>query len=139
MTAPVPPQRRELDSQAAALLAARTAVDKHAEHVVVMDLRSLSTITDFFVLCTAGSGPHVNALKDHLEAALEQGGCPVHHVEGLGHAGAIAQPAAHTRQLQWVLMDCGDVVVHLLNEHARVFYRLEDLWADAPRIPIPSA
>lgn len=118
-----------------ALIAARAALEKHAEGVVVMDLRSLSTVTDFFVICTGGSTPHLDALKDHIEAILAERGCPVWHTEGATHA---ARPSGtFPDEPQWVLMDCGDIVVHLLNQRARSFYRLEDLWADAPRVSLP--
>lgn len=123
-----------LDSQAKALLAAQAALEKQADHVVVADLRTLSTVTDFFVMCTAGSSRQIAALKDHLDTVLPQHGCRVWHMEGSpktprGFGPGIDAP-------QWVLLDCGDVVIHLLDERARAFYRLEDLWADAPRIPV---
>ena len=115
-------------SQARALVIARAALEKQAEDVVVMDLRELSTVADFFVVCTAGSGRQINALKDHIEAALKQ------------HAGAVRHTEDSIgREPQWVLMDCGDIVVHLLDAQARDFYRLEQLWADAPRIPVEPA
>ena len=99
-----------------------------------MDLRSLSTVTDCFVICTGGSVRQLKALKEHIEQALSQQGHRVWHVEGItsntGRSGAMA-PEPH-----WVLMDCGDVVVHLLDARARELYQLERLWADAPRIPL---
>ena len=119
-----------IDSQTNALIAGRAAVEKQAEHVVVMDLRAVSTVTDFFVICTADSARQLNALKGHLETVLGQRGCPVWHTEGAPGA-AIGEP-------QWVLLDCGEIVIHLLDPRARAFYRLEELWADAPRIPLPS-
>ena len=124
-----------IDSQAKALLAAQAALDKHAEDVVVMDLRGLSTVADFFIVCTAGSGPQISALQDHIDATLTQQQCPVAHTEGTLSSGTTS---AVTRELQWVLMDCGEIVVHLFNRQARDFYRLEDLWADAPRVPLPA-
>ena len=123
-----------LDSQARALIAARAALEKHAEGVVVMDLRSLSTVADFFVICTAGSGPQITALKEHIEAALKRHGGAVWHIEGSAASPEVLRALNH--HSQWVLMDCGEIVVHLLDEQARTFYRLEQLWADAPRIPI---
>jgi len=122
-----------MDSQAKALLAARAALDKQAEHVVVMDLRALSNVADFFVICTAASPPQRDAIREHIERTLSQQGFPVWHVEGAS-ASAVRGPASF-HQPQWVLMDCGDLVVHLLDQPTRAFYRLEELWADAPRIP----
>ena len=124
-----------LDSQAKALLAARAALDKQAEHVTVLDLRTLSTVADFFVVCTAGSGRQIDALREHIEATLDRVGCAVWHTEGTATAPV---SSSFDRAPQWVLMDCGEIVVHLLDQPARSFYRLEDLWADAPRIPVDS-
>ena len=127
---------------------------------MVLDLRALSSVADFFVVCTAGSARQINALKDHIETALSQQGCVVWHTEGSvssdsgrgparpgdrgGLAGEHSRRAASTGLAsgpfnhgpQWVLMDCGEIVVHLLDQHARTFYRLEDLWADAPRLSL---
>lgn len=122
-----------LDQQAKALLAARVALEKQAEHVVVMDVRTLSNVTDFFVVCTAGSARQLSALKEHIEAALAQHGCRVWHTEGVAGTGGQGMPPGEPN---WVLMDCGDLVVHLLDQPARAFYRLEELWADAPRIAV---
>ena len=100
----------------------------------MLDLRTLSTITDFFVICTAGSSRQVAALKDHIEATLLRQGSAVGHTEGTSapsRGGPNAEPL-------WMLMDCGDLVVHLLDQSARSFYRLEHLWADAPRVPVPA-
>ena len=118
------------------LVAAQAALQKQAEDVVVMDLRSLSSVTDFFVICTAGSGRQVGALKDHIEAVLLQQGCPVWHTEG---STAPPRGGSEDPAFYWVLMDFGELVVHLFDQRARAFYRLEALWADAPRLPLPSA
>ena len=97
-------------------------------------MRALSTVTDFFVICTAESSPQVAAIQARIEAVLAQQREDVWHVEGSAKGSAGAFP----REPQWVLMDCGNLVVHLLDQQARAFYRLEELWADAPRIPVPS-
>jgi ribosome-associated protein len=95
----------------------------------VLDLRALSTIADFFVICSADNLRQIDAIREHIDAQLTQQGGAVWHTEGT----AASSPEA---DLRWVLMDCGDVVVHLQDQRARAFYRLEDLWADAPRIPL---
>ena len=118
-------------SRTNALAAARAALEKQAEDVVILDLRAVSTITDFFLLCTADNPRQIEALKDHIEAVLLRQGCRVEHTEGSAAAARGLSPT-----LQWVLMDCGDLVIHLFDRHARHFYRLEDLWADAPRVPV---
>jgi ribosome-associated protein len=120
-------------ARTSALAAARTALDKQAEDVLILDLRAVSTITDFFLVCTADNARQLDALTDHIEATLLTLGRRAQHIEGAsGSAGA--HPA--TPESRWVLMDCGDLVVHLFDRHAREFYRLEELWADAPRIPV---
>lgn len=119
------------ESHAKALLAARTALEKQGEDVVVLDLRSLSSVTEFFVICTALSARQLTALKDHLEATFARHAYEVWHTEGRA-----AAPSAFNHTPQWILMDCGEVVIHLLDHAARTFYRLEELWADAPRVPL---
>ena len=115
-------------------MAARAALEKHAEGVVVMDLRSLSTVTDFFVICTADSAPQMTAIKDHIETVLSRHGAAIWHTEGT--PSAMKASSGLSQELRWVLLDCGEVVVHLFDQHARTFYRLEDLWADVPRVSV---
>ena len=129
----VAPRGQRIESQAKAIGAAHAALEKQAEDIVVIDLRSLSSVTDFFVICTAGSGRQITALKDHIDFVLSQQGCPVWHTEG---DVAAAPSRGFTHEPQWVLMDYGDLVVHLMDQQARSFYQLEQLWADAPRVPL---
>ena len=112
---------------------------------MVVDLRSLSSVTDFFVICTAGSGRQITALKDHIDAVLSQRGYRVWHTEGEAAAGPArgftpyhggSRGTGFTHETQWVLLDYGDVVMHLMDQQARAFYQLEQLWADAPRVPL---
>lgn len=124
-----------IDSQAKALLAARAALEKHGEDVLLIDLRALSDVTDYFVVCTAQTAPQIAAIRDHIDAMLSRQGESVWHTEG---SPAPAGRPNTSQDLQWVLLDCGEVVVHLLDPRARAFYRLEDLWADAPRTVIDS-
>ena len=126
----------DIDSQAKALLVAQAALDTQAEDVAVLDLRTISTVTDFFIVCTGTSARQIGALKDRVEEALAAHGSRVGHAEGSIPAGGAARSFTH--EPQWVLMDCGDVVVHLMDQQARDFYRLEDLWADAPRLQVPA-
>ena len=130
-------QGPRIESLAKARLVAQAALEKHAEDVIMMDLRSLSSVADFFIIGTAGSRPQLDALKEHIEAQLLQRGGAVWHVEGT--ASSKQMPGNPERDLQWLLMDCGDVVVHLFNTRAREFYQLERLWADAPRLPVTSS
>jgi ribosome-associated protein len=125
------PHHGLLNSRAQALLAAKAALDKQAEDVVVLQVRALTTVADYFVIGTGTSARQIDALREHIETVLRQSGAQVWHVEGT------AAPAASSERADtptWVLMDCGDVVVHLFDPRARAFYRLEELWADAPRV-----
>jgi ribosome-associated protein len=99
---------------------ARYASDRKALEVVQLDLRGLISYTDFFLVCSGRTGRQIKAIHD----AIHQGMKSQHHllperVEGLAQA-------------RWVLMDYLDVVVHIFTADARAYYRLEQLWAEAP-------
>lgn len=106
------------DARTIALLAAEAADAKHAESVVVLDLRGQTLVTDYFVLCTGTSRVQLRAITDGVAEALAP------HRSRPRREGDEAA--------QWVLLDYGDVVVHVFGPEARAFYRLERLWADAP-------
>jgi ribosome-associated protein len=106
-----------------ALLAAKAADDKKSFDILVLDLRGLTSIADYFVICSAGSTTQVDAIADGIGHALAQEGHKPSHIEGM-------PPST------WVLMDYGDVVVHIFDEHTRTYYSLERLWGDAPSIPL---
>jgi ribosome-associated protein len=125
----------KISSQRKALIAAHAALEKHAEGVVVMDLRRLSSVADFFVIATAASHRQLQAITEQVEEALNQRGERVWHIEGMPSPLASRSPQRDDG-LSWVLMDCADVVVHLFNPPARMFYQLERLWGDAPRLPL---
>jgi ribosome-associated protein len=141
------PSPTRLDSRRKAVLAAEAVRDKHAENLVIMDVRALSGVTDFFVIATAGSPPQLKAMRDAVDETLRLVGHRVEHTEGVPKLSrsAAARARRHaTREdapryeeaLAWVLLDCGSVIVHLLNPPAREFYQLEHLWGDAPRISL---
>jgi ribosome-associated protein len=102
----------------AALEAAR---DRKGRDLMVLDLRGLSTATDFFLLVTGTSDMHVRSVAEHLIDELKRAGVRPDHVEGL-------------RGGRWVLIDYIDFVVHVFHPAAREFYQLEDLWGDAARL-----
>lgn len=108
-----------------------------------MDVRAHSSVADFFLLATAGSARQIAAIVEWIDRELRRRGGRVLHVEGLSEPRRGKHRAALTERagadgVSWVLMDCGDLVVHLFNPPARDFYQLERLWADAPRIPVGS-
>jgi ribosome-associated protein len=99
---------------------AQLIVDKKAENVLLLDLRRISPVADYFVLATAQSPLHAQAISDELVEKLRKKGYQVHHVEGYNQA-------------QWILLDYVDIVVHIFLPDIRIFYGLERLWGDAPR------
>jgi len=99
-------------------IAGEIAISKKASDVKILDLRGLTTIADFFVICSADVDVHVKAISDAIVEGLEKNSVKVWHVEGY--------PA-----LRWVLLDYVDVVVHIFDREARQFYGLERLWGDA--------
>lgn len=121
-----------------AVSAAQAAVDKHAEDVVILDVRQLSGVTDFFVMVTARSRPQVLAIVEAVEAAIKRRGRRVHHVEGLTEPGRTHKRQADAERLMWVLLDAGSIVMHVFDPLSREFYKLERLWGDAPRVAIDS-
>jgi ribosome-associated protein len=98
--------------------AAKLAVSKKAEDVVILDLRGLSAVTDFFVICSGSSETHVRAVADAVEEGLKKSDVRKWHIEGYRHR-------------KWVLLDYVDVVVHIFHHKAREYYVLERLWGDA--------
>ena len=94
-------------------------LDRKAIDPVVLDLRGLSSATDYFVIVSGTSDAHVRGMAEHLVTALAPAGVEPHHVEGL-------------QQGRWVLLDYVDFVVHVFHPELRDFYQLERLWGDAP-------
>jgi len=115
-----------MDSPALALELAAAAHGKLGEEIQILDLRSLPVVADFFVLVTAGSPLHAQAVGRALEEELERVGVRPHHVEG-AEAG------------RWVVLDYFDVVVHIFLGDVRRFYGLERLWGDVPVQGYPQA
>ncbi len=114
---PLPPD----DGQLRARAAVAAAVDKKAENPVVLDVRGLSGVADYFVVVSADSDRQAAAVADGVDERLTAMGA--HRLGAEGRSGG-----------GWVLLDFGDVVVHVMSPDARGFYDLEGLWADAPRI-----
>jgi ribosome-associated protein len=107
-------------------LAADAIADKKGLDVVVLDVADLIQITDFFVIATGTSRPHVQSLAENVEEKLKEAGQAKLRVEGLPEA-------------EWVLLDYGDFVVHLFQPQQREFYGLERLWRDAPLVQLEAA
>jgi ribosome-associated protein len=110
-------------AEALVRLAAEAALDKRAQDLVVLDLQGMSTLADFFLVCTGRSATQIDTIGDAVQAALRAEGIRVRHREGTAESG-------------WLLLDYGDVVVHVFGEDTRQFYSLERLWGDAPVLSV---
>ncbi|MFH0725851.1 MAG: ribosome silencing factor [Pseudomonadota bacterium] len=105
-------------------LYAKAALGKKASRLVMLDVHGLSSITDVVLICSGQSNRQVTAIADHIKVDLKKQGIRPLSIEGLqeGH---------------WVVMDYGDVIIHVFYEPIRIFYDIEGLWADAKRIKPP--
>ena len=104
-----------------ALTLARALDSKKGKNIRVLEINNVTTLADYFVLCTGTSAPQLKALADAGEKAMKEAGILPHHIEG--HRGGT-----------WILQDYGDVVVHLFDTEARAFYDLDRLWQDAVEV-----
>ena len=104
-----------------ARLCARVALENKAHQVLVLDMRGITPLFDYFVLATGASRRQIHTLAEEIDEALRAEGESRLGLEGY-------EPG------KWVVLDYGDVVVHLFDPDTRTYYALEDLWADAPRV-----
>jgi len=110
-----------------ALAAASTAADNRGQDICVLDMRGLSDMFDFFVLASGTSRRQLHAMSEEIDRVLtQQWGEQRLGIEGY-------------EESRWILLDYGDVVVHLFDPDTRAYYALEDLWAHAKRVPLPNA
>jgi ribosome-associated protein len=117
-------QDRSLDR---ALAAARTAENNRGRDIVVLDLRDLTTMCDYFVLATGTSRRQLHAISEEIDDVLERD----FHDQRMGIEGYA--------ESRWILLDFGDVVVHLFDAETRDYYALEQLWAGCRRVPFESS
>jgi ribosome-associated protein len=115
-----------LNSLDAAQRCAGAADSKKASEILVLDLRQLTTICDYFVICSGSNATQVGAIAEGVGQDLAKAGIHPSHVEGATGS-------------TWVLMDYGDVVVHIFEEQTRAYYSLEKLWGEAPQIAFAAA
>ena len=111
----------KIESKVKAIEAARASLDKKARDVLILELKGLTVIADYFIICSGDSAPQVKAVVEHVEEKLKKRGTKPLKIEGLGNA-------------RWVLMDYGDIIVHVFEAETRDYYELEKFWLDAPRI-----
>jgi len=106
--------------------AARAALDKRAVDLVVLDVTQVSSIADYFLVCSGRSTPHLKSISEAIREELSDLGVRPLHAEGVAESG-------------WVLLDYGDVLMHVFLEDTRAYYALERLWGDAPSVPVDGA
>ena len=121
--APATENSDELDPSI--VLAARAASDKKAIDPIVLDLRSIASFTDYFLILSGTNARQVQAIADGITETLKASGLPSNRVEGYAAA-------------EWVLIDYGSFIVHVFDEKSRRFYDLERLWRDGRRIELSS-
>ncbi len=109
---------KDLAIQAVKLMDAKKAVD-----VNLIDIREVSTLGDYFVIATGTSSTHVKALADELEMRLKEEGASPDHIEGY-------------RSNSWILLDYGEVIIHVFTRESREFYDLDRLWQDGVKVDI---
>ena len=104
-----------------ACLSAQVAADNKGRDIIVLDMRGITPLYDFFVLVTGASRRQIHTITEETDAALRERGDSRLSVEGYEAS-------------SWVVQDYGDIMIHVFNPQTREYYALEDLWADAPRI-----
>lgn len=108
-----------------ALIAAEAAASKKAEDIVALNVADLLVVTDYFVIASGRTNIQVRAIADEIEEQLrERGG-----IKPIGREGQA--------EAKWILIDYGDLVIHVFQPEERGFYRLEKLWGDAPHMELP--
>ncbi|HSV63889.1 MAG TPA: ribosome silencing factor [Chthoniobacterales bacterium] len=112
----------EITAENLAKACASYADDKKAEDIVVLDLQDISSFTDYFVICSGTSEPHLKAIAGEIEERLRD----EHKIRAVSVDGF---PAS-----QWIVLDYLQVIVHVFRREKREFYSLEDLWGDAPQV-----
>lgn len=113
----------EIETRFTAMEMARAALDKKAEGLVVLDVREITTVADYFIICSGNTSRQARAIADEIDYRLSKEGVYPHHVEGLTES-------------RWVLMDYGDVVVHVFDSETREYYDLDGLWGFAPAVEV---
>ncbi|MBI5050697.1 MAG: ribosome silencing factor [Nitrospirae bacterium] len=91
--------------------------------MIILDLKDLTAIADYFIICSGENPAHIRVLAEAIEENFSKNKIHCQSIEGLNFT-------------RWVLMDYGDVIIHIFDDKARAYYELEKLWLDAPRIPV---
>ncbi|HYY30015.1 MAG TPA: ribosome silencing factor [Chthoniobacterales bacterium] len=117
---------RRIRADELARLCVKLAEEKKAEDIVVLDLRTISSFTDYFVICSGSSEPHLKAISSGIREGVRE----IAQISPLASEGSVAS--------QWLVMDYSEVLVHIFHHKKREFYALESLWSDAPHVNLVS-
>lgn len=112
-----------MDPRQLVLQCVNAALDRKAEDLVILSVKDISSFADYFVICSGTSDRQIQSLADHIGQKLKKAGVFPLGIEG-------------ERSGSWILMDYGDVVLHIFYKPVREFYDIEGLWSDAPRMTI---
>ena len=114
-------EQRQLEPAQIARLAVEVASDKKATDIVLLDMRGVSAIADYFVICTGSNPRQLRAIASAIDEKLSEHGFSAFHREGAADSG-------------WVLLDYSDIIVHIFSSKERDYYRLERLWSQAKTV-----
>ena len=114
-------EERVLQSIEVARRTVEAASDKQADNIVMLDTRQVCSFADYFVICSGESTRQVEAIWQEIREKLKRDGVSPSHVEGAAESG-------------WILLDLGDVIVHIFSPSQRDYYRLDDLWQEATSV-----
>jgi len=116
--------KQDIAARQRAVMAARVAEENRGRDIVILDMRELTPVFDYFVIASGGSRRQLHAISEEIDHALEDDlGDKRLGIEGYGES-------------RWILLDYGDVVIHLFDPQTRDYYALEQLWAHAKRVPL---
>ncbi len=110
-----------IDSKEIAVACAKIADKKKAQNIIILDISKLTSVTEYFVICTGINERQLYTIADEIEKELKKLSIKKYGIEGY-------------REAKWILIDYGDVIVHLFDKEMRSYYDLELLWGDAPRV-----
>ncbi|OGV49148.1 MAG: ribosome silencing factor [Lentisphaerae bacterium GWF2_44_16] len=113
---------QKLNPQELASLCAEIAEDRKAENIIQLRMTELSSLADYFVLCTGNSEPHIRAISERIARDVRE------------RTGKHARSVEGTPESKWMVIDLGDVIVHILSPEMRELYQIESLWGDAPKV-----
>jgi ribosome-associated protein len=116
--------KKKITTRKALLLCLNTALEKKAKNLVVLNVKKLSYLADYFLICSGGSDRQVQAISSSIEESMKKAGLRPAGIEG-------------DRIGKWVLMDYYDIVIHVFLEPVREYYDIERLWSEAPRMDVP--